>query len=118
YGNLSLIYRPRKWTLEAALRYNGNKPLKDYAIRSTDASAFLRDGTSDNLELTERCEDGTYCIGTPAWTTLNLYGVYNCTEDVQLNIAVENIFDVHYRPFASGVSAAGRNVMLGVQVHF
>ncbi len=116
YGNASLVYAKDRLTLEAALRYNGAKAIEDYAIRAIDGETFLRDGTSDNLELTELCADGTYCIGTPSWTSLNLYSVYQVNERMRLNLAIENLFDVHYRPFASGVSAAGLNVVLGVRV--
>lgn len=118
YGNISLLYRKQKWTFETALRYNGTKAVEDYAVRAIDGERFLRDGTSDNLELTEPCADATYCIGTPSWTTLNLYSSYEMSKRIRFNLAVENIFDIHYRPFASGVSAAGRNVVVGIRAGF
>jgi len=32
--------------------------------------------------------------------------------------SVENIFDAHYRQFASGVSAPGRNFLIGIRTTF
>lgn len=124
YGRTSLEYRQNKWTLQATLLYNGKKSVEDYAVRTVSpdpldrGSLLLRDGTADNLEYTAVCADGTFCIGTPAWWTLNLYSSYQFTEQLQLNLGIENITDLHYRPFASGVSAAGRNFMLGIRGTF
>ena len=36
----------------------------------------------------------------------------------KITIGLENIFDVHYRSFASGVSAPGRNLRLGLNLKF
>jgi outer membrane receptor protein involved in Fe transport len=33
-------------------------------------------------------------------------------------MGLDNIFDVHYRSFASGISAPGRNFKLGVNIQF
>ena len=39
-------------------------------------------------------------------------------EGAVFRVALDNIFDVHYRPFASGISAPGRNLKLGVNYTF
>ena len=35
-----------------------------------------------------------------------------------INFAIENIMDTHYRPFSSGVSAAGRNFLMTFRTKF
>ena len=50
--------------------------------------------------------------GSPAWATLNMRLDYMIDKHLRLQLAVENIFDIHYRQFASGISAAGRNFIL------
>ena len=36
----------------------------------------------------------------------------------ELNISLENIMDIHYRQFASGLSAPGRNLVLSLRAYF
>ncbi|MEM6299182.1 MAG: TonB-dependent receptor, partial [Bacteroidota bacterium] len=56
--------------------------------------------------------------GTPAWWTLNVQVGYSFSEALVLRIGLENILDRHYRPFSSGISAAGRNLMVSFSGRF
>jgi hemoglobin/transferrin/lactoferrin receptor protein len=60
----------------------------------------------------------TNYIGTPSWSVLNLSSSYSWKEKTTLRAGIENIFDVHYREFASGISASGRSLMVGVGYEF
>ena len=53
--------------------------------------------------------DANYYYGTPSWNTLNFYTRYKATKNIDLLISVDNIFDQHYKEFASAISAPGRN---------
>ncbi|MEM9884889.1 MAG: TonB-dependent receptor [Bacteroidota bacterium] len=123
YGRTSLRYEKGDWRVEGVLRYNGAKKVEDFAVLDvqrdiqTQRLIYLREGSADNLEQTPRCEDGNYCIGTPAWMTYNLYIQYTFGK-LSAQIGLENITDVHYRPFASGLSSAGRNLILGIRGAF
>ena len=55
--------------------------------------------------------------GTPAWYTLNLIYSKNIN-NLKISIACENILDAHYKTFASGISASGRNFILNLQADF
>jgi hemoglobin/transferrin/lactoferrin receptor protein len=100
YGRTSVNYASDKIQVEFAIKYNGSKPIEDYAP-----------GSSDN-------EDFATPIGSLAWTTLNIYASYQLTDNFSLTFALENIADVHYRMFSSGVSAPGRNFVVGVSGSF
>ncbi|MFZ4549484.1 MAG: hypothetical protein ACOYN4_18700, partial [Bacteroidales bacterium] len=50
--------------------------------------------------------------GMPAWFTLNVRASYQFNRNISLQAGVENILDKHYRNFASGISAPGRNVFV------
>jgi hemoglobin/transferrin/lactoferrin receptor protein len=50
--------------------------------------------------------------GTPAWCTLNATVTIRPLKALDITIGVENITDVNYRVFASGISAPGRNLIL------
>ncbi len=95
YGKLQLQYLQDKWDIEARYMFNGEKPLSEYG------------GSTDNPELAT--VDGTY-----AWSTFNLYGSAHITGEISARLGVENILDKHYRPFASGVSGAGRNILVSI----
>ena len=73
------------------------------------ASNFDENGV-DNL-------DEATIDGTPSWYTLNLIYSKNIN-NLKISIACENILDVHYKTFASGISASGRNFILNLQTDF
>lgn len=102
FGQTSLEYQAMKLRLMAYAVYNGWKRLRDY---NTTA------GSEDNL-------DAATPLGSPAWWTLNVRGTYAFNAHLSLQLALENILDMNYRTFGSGVSAPGRNLMVGVQGRF
>jgi hemoglobin/transferrin/lactoferrin receptor protein len=56
--------------------------------------------------------------GYPVWYTLNLKASVSVTNYLTVQAGVENILDRNYRPFASGFSAPGRNILLAVRTTF
>jgi len=102
YGRTSLRFQTKKLRLEGVVRFNGEKPLSEYGPA----------GSSDNEE------EAIVGVGTLGWTTYNFYSSLNLNSKTTLNFAVENILDTHYRPFSSGVSAAGRNFIVSLRGSF
>ena len=78
--------------------YNGWKRLKDYSPSG-----------EDNLNYAIPTE------GMPAWYTLNLRASYQLGRYFQVQMGIENITDTHYRVFASGISAPGRNFSIALR---
>ena len=141
YGRTSLTFTTGKWKLSAVSHYNGRKRPEEYAVASAriDNSGNIilrRDGTSDNIDYTPYGfinTNGDPCIptsprgdtdcnqgyaGALAWMTYNLYGEYQINEKFSVNFGLENITDIHYRPFSSGVSAPGRNFIISFKGSF
>ena len=56
--------------------------------------------------------------GFPSWWTLNMSLQYEFNENLKLQLGLENILDQHYRTFASGISAPGRNVIISLKTNF
>jgi hemoglobin/transferrin/lactoferrin receptor protein len=54
----------------------------------------------------------------PSWVTFNLRGQYDFSSHFSLQLALENIADRNYRTFASGFSAAGRNLVASFRAYF
>lgn len=94
FGLTSLKLELSKFTGEFYVRYNAWKHLKDYSPSGEDNEAYA---TVD---------------GMPAWYTLNLRVGYQFSRNINLQAGVENILDKHYRNFACGISAPGRNVFV------
>ena len=56
--------------------------------------------------------------GYPSWWTINSSFQYKLNDNIKLQLGVENILDQHYRTFASGISAPGRNVIISLKTNF
>jgi hemoglobin/transferrin/lactoferrin receptor protein len=54
----------------------------------------------------------------PSWMTFNFSSSYAPTKNLSIGIQVENITDLNYRYFASGISAVGRNYIVNLKYSF
>ena len=108
FGSLLLTYQKNNWFSSLRYQFSGSKDPKDYS-----------NGGEDGLEETPliSVSQGLYA-GTPSWSELSLLTQYPLNENVLLRLGLDNILDVHYRSFASGISAPGRNFKLGVNISF
>ncbi|SEQ54748.1 TonB-dependent receptor [Neolewinella agarilytica] len=122
YGSLTLRYDNQQWAAGLRLRGQLAKNPEDYAVGEITGTAgnytFSRLGTADNLELTPYLSEEDRFAGSYAWWTANLFAEYRASERWTFRFKVDNLFDRHYRTFASGVSAAGIDVGVGVGVAF
>ncbi|HHS95021.1 MAG TPA: hypothetical protein ENJ45_00400 [Phaeodactylibacter sp.] len=126
YGQTSMSFRKGKIHLEAVAKYNAAKSITEYAVNKitrneqTGELEYDYDGTPDNPELgiAYKVDNKVVYEGVYGWTTFNLYGSYAFNEKFSIDLAVENIMDVHYRHFASGVSAPGRNFIFTLRGKF
>lgn len=100
FGKTSLNYQQQKFGLELYGMYNGWKRISDYNPDGEDNQKYA---TPD---------------GMPSWFTLNWRGNVSLGKTVQVQLAVENIFDRNYRYFASGFSAPGRNFIIALRTNF
>ena len=102
FGRTHLVWKNKKLLFDAFLVYN-------------NALSF------DQLAPSEIAKDYLYALDAngnpyaPAWHTLNLRTQYQFNTKVSLTASLENITDQRYRPYSSGISAAGRNLILAVK---
>ncbi len=96
YGRHKLTYALKKVELSLSHNYNAWKRIEDYG------------GSVDNPDLAT-------IDGAPSWHTFSIASQWNFGEHWTINLALENLTDLHYRPFASGVSAAGRHVVIAAR---
>jgi hemoglobin/transferrin/lactoferrin receptor protein len=54
----------------------------------------------------------------PSWSVLKLSSSYSFSKRLNTVIILDNLLDVHYREFASGISAPGRNLNIVLSYQF
>ena len=108
FGSILLKYQKDIWLTTLNFQFSGSKNPNTYS-----------EGGEDGLEETPLLSEtlGLFA-GTPAWNDLSFLAQYNWKENIQFRLGLDNIFDIHYRTFASGVSAPGRNIKIGVNMSF
>lgn len=99
FGNLEVIYSDNKFQTSLNYRFNAAKKLSDYN---------LEEGI-DNIEQTPFITETNSYYGTPKWSTLNLNTNYQFSDKISISFKIDNIFDLHYKEFASSISSPGRN---------
>jgi hemoglobin/transferrin/lactoferrin receptor protein len=100
FGKTALRLELTRFSTEFYARYNAKKDIKDYSPSGEDNQQYA---TAD---------------GMPGWYTLNLKAGFQFNRFLGLQAAVENILDRHYRYFASGISAPGRNFIISLRGSF
>lgn len=105
FGNMHLFYEKKKLKFDVYANYNGSI-------------------TFENLAPSERSKAYIYAIDqngnpfSPSWFTLNMKSKYQVTKEINLTAALENITDQRYRTYSSGISAPGRNLIVGLHYEF
>ncbi len=96
FGKTELIFRKDKVEANLYAIYNGEISHNDLAPSESEKEyVYAKD------------ENGE--IYSPSWYTLNFKISYQLLENFEVYAGVENITDQRYRPYSSGISAAGRN---------
>ena len=106
FGTISGEHTKDKIKISALYKFSGDKSPKDYSLGGED-------GLEETPVITEN-SNGIIYAGTPKWSDFSIYTNYDISEDVKIRIALTNIFDNHYRTFASGISAPGRSFQIGL----
>jgi hemoglobin/transferrin/lactoferrin receptor protein len=107
FGMLEMGYSKNLCEISLNWKFNGKKRLEDYN---------LVEGI-DNLEQTPFNSLTNSYYGNPEWYIFNLLANYKLKNNITLYLNIDNILDVHYKEFASSISAPGRNVSVSVLVN-
>jgi len=102
FGKSAISFNKNKLNTEISLVYNGWKYLNDFNISGEDNAMYATPK------------------GSPAWYIINLKAQYTLGKKfkTQLQAGIDNITDIQYRVFSSGVSAGGRNIWVGIRIKF
>ena len=106
FGSFSGEYTNNKIKISALYKFSGDKSPKDYSLGGED-------GLEETPVIIENIEGIRYA-GTPKWSDFSVYTNYDISKEIKIRLALTNIFDNHYRSFASGISAPGRSFQIGL----
>ncbi len=104
FGQFDVNYNDENFQLGASLRFNSKKDISDFNITEGIDNHDLTPIVNPNAT-----NDVDKFYGSPSWMTLGLNSSYAFNEHWRVQGMIQNLFDEHYREFASGVSAPGRN---------
>ena len=96
-------------------KYSNNQLVLSYKFSKNKAPDTYSLGGEDRLEETPYFinDNGIFeYLGMPKWAIFNLSSIHKVKifkRLIDLNFSIENIFDIHYKQFASGISSPGRN---------
>ena len=100
YGRVGLKQELNQFSAEIFTVFNGWKHITDYNLNGEDNELYA---TKD---------------GMPGWQIWNMNTSYQPSKKMNLSVQIENIADLNYRYFASGISALGRNYVLQCKLSF
>ena len=104
YGTTALRFKHKQFFAEASWVYNGQIKNKDLA-------------PSEQSKTYMYAEDANGLPFSPGWYTINLKTSYRVTANLSLTAGWENITNQRYRPYSSGIVAAGSNFIFSVRAN-
>lgn len=106
FGNSELTFKKESWFASLRYQFSGKKNPEDYSL-----------GGEDGLDETPVISyaENIYA-GTPKWSELSLLAQYQWSKKIYVRFGIDNIFDIHYKNFGSGISSPGRNFKFGINI--
>ena len=101
FGRTHFTFKSDKWTIDAFAVYNSELSFDQLAPSEANKTFIFASDENGNPF-------------SPSWYTLNLRTQYKFNTKLQVTAGLENITDQRYRPYSSGISAAGRNFILSL----
>ncbi|MBI9040835.1 TonB-dependent siderophore receptor [Lutibacter sp.] len=104
FGLFEIGFEKERFQANVNFKFNQKKKLEDYN---------LIEGI-DSVEQVPFITETNQYYGSPSWNTINFNSNYKINNSITCFVNVDNILDVHYKEFASSISAPGRNLSLSL----
>ncbi len=102
YGNTHLIWSKNRLKLDLYSEYNGKLDFDELAPSEQEKAYLYAIEGNGNPYFAD-------------WYTLNVTAQYQFSPNWLATLALENITDQRYRTYSSGISAAGRNLIIALK---
>jgi len=103
FGSTHLVLKTGGFDADLYANYNGAKKFEKMAPSETEKPYLYAADRNGNP-------------WSPGWFTINAKMSYRFLNRISVMAGVENILDVRYRPYSSGIAAAGRNFIASVRI--
>ena len=113
FGKFRVSYQKNKLELAVNVQFNSRKKISAYNL-----SEGIDNHTQTPIVNANATNDIDKYYGTPSWMTFGINSSYKVNKNISIQGLLSNIFDEHYKEFASGISAPGRNFSLAVHATF
>ena len=101
FGMAGIEYTKNKLSLGLNAFYNGEVKHEDLPLEEiVKTDIYAKDDNGETF--------------SPAWTTLNFRASYSPIKSVSIQVGVDNIADLAYKTYASGIAAQGRSFILAL----
>ena len=105
YGNFKLNFTKSNYQLQLSYKFSRRKAPDKYSLGGEDSI--------DETPVISIDENGNPIYGgMPKWGIFQLSSFLKINSKTYFQIFLDNIFDIHYREFASGISSPGRSLNL------
>jgi len=105
FGNTHLIWQMEKIKIDGFIEYNSELSFNQLAPSElSKAYLYALDNNGNPF--------------SPSWYTLNLRTQYQLSQNLGINLSLENLTDQRYRTYSSGIASAGRNFIVAAQYSF
>lgn len=117
-GSKASLRHAVPWFGISRLVYRSNK------LRAEFYSVYQSEITYEQMSPVERAKPHLYAKDAdgrpyaPFWMTFNLKFSYQPIRHLDFSAGIENLTDLRYRPYSSGISAPGRNFIFSVRSSF
>lgn len=99
FGSAHLIFEKRALRADLYTVFNSAKKYEDMASSERDKAYMYASDNNGNP-------------WSPPWSTLNFKTSYRIINRFEITAGVENIFNLRYRPYSSGIVSPGRNFII------
>ncbi len=105
FGLTRLSYSKKKLKLEITSQYSREISFQEMPVEE-----------KSKPQLYAKDENGNPY--SPGWNVINLNATYQLLPSIQFMAGIENIRDIRYRPYSSGLTAPGRNFSFSLKASF
>lgn len=105
FGVTRLTYASKGLDMQLYAMYNGKRSFADMPVEERGKAYIYATDANGNPY-------------SPGWYTLNLKAMYQLNTIFSISGGVENLTDQRYRPYSSGLVAAGRNFIIALRGKF
>jgi hemoglobin/transferrin/lactoferrin receptor protein len=105
FGELEMIYSANNFKVALSYMHNLGKSFEDLPLDEIDKPEIYAKNADGNPY-------------SPAYGILSLKSQYTISSNFTINVGLENIADIRYKSYSSGLAGAGRNLVTSINIHF